>query len=151
MKTSARFSRCVSAFPVDERAAARYSASAAMLIGAVLAAASAAAQERSDHRNLTAGGTLRPGVYGRIALKAKAPPPPLIYPQPVIGSEALLSANAQPVYLYVPPGQVRRWKHNCARWSACDEPVLFVRMEHSPSRWGQWRHLREQVALQERD
>jgi len=29
--------------------------------------------------------------------------------------------------------------------------VLFVRMEDSPSRWGQWRQLREQVAAQDRD
>jgi hypothetical protein len=56
------------------------------------------------------------------------------------------------VYLYVPPGQVRKWKQNCAKWSACDEPVLFVRVDDSPSRWGQWKQLREpQLALRERD
>ena len=56
------------------------------------------------------------------------------------------------MYLYVPPGQVRKWKLNCARWKACDEPVLFVRVEDSPSRWGAWKQLREpQLALQDRD
>jgi hypothetical protein len=29
--------------------------------------------------------------------------------------------------------------------------VLFVRVDDSPSRWGQWRQLRDQVALQDRD
>ena len=98
------------------------------------------------------GGSLRPGIYGRIAVRPKAPPPPVIYPQPVIASQDLVPASAQPVYLYVPPGQVRKWKKSCARWSACDEPVLFVRVDDSPSRWGKWRELREaELALHERD
>ena len=43
----------------------------------------------------------------------------------------------------MPPGQVRKWKKSCAKWSACDQPVLFVRIDNSPSRWGQWRQFRE--------
>lgn len=109
-----------------------------------------AAQASADYRNVTAGGTLRPGVYGRIVVKGPVPPP-VIYPQPVIANEALVPAKVTPVYLYVPPGQVRKWKQHCAQWSACGQPVLFVRVDDSPSRWGKWRHLREQVALQERD
>jgi hypothetical protein len=124
--------------------------SAGLLLG-VLAAGPAAAQAQQDYRNVTAGGALRPGVYGRIVPKAQAAPPPVIYPQPVIASEALVPVGAAPVYLYVPPGQVRKWKQNCAKWSACDQPVLFVRMQDSPSRWGQWRQRRQQLALQERD
>jgi hypothetical protein len=120
---------------------------AALVLGC-LAAAGADAQE---YRNLTTGSAMKPGVYGRIAVRGEAPPPPVIYPQPVIASSALVPADAQPVYLYVPPGQVRKWKQSCARWKACDQPVLFVRVDNSPSRWGQWRHLRDQVALQERD
>jgi len=116
-----------------------------------LAAAGAAAQSLADYRNVTTGGPLRPGVYGRIVLKGKAAPPPVIYPRPVIANQALVPAQVQPVYLYVPPGQVRKWKQNCAKWSACDQPVLFVRVADSPSRWGQWRHRRDQLALQERD
>jgi hypothetical protein len=115
-----------------------------------LVAAACAAQGQADYRNVTAGGPLRPGVYGRIVVKGQVPPP-VIYPQPVIASEALVPANVTPVYLYVPPGQVRKWKQHCAQWSACEQPVLFVRVKDSPSRWGKWRHLREQVALQERD
>jgi hypothetical protein len=122
-----------------------------LLLGAVLAAGGAAAQGTGDYRNLTAGGPLRPGVYGRIAIKEKAPPPPVIYPQPVVAAEGVVPAQPRPVYLYVPPGQVRKWKQNCAKWSACEEPVLFVRIEDSPSRWGRWRQLREQVALHGRE
>ena len=58
--------------------------------------------------------------------------------------------QGKPLYLYVPPGQVRNWAQHCARWSACDQPVLFVHMEQSPSRWGEWRHRREQLAAARR-
>ena len=102
-------------------------------------------------RNLTAGGTLRPGVYGRIAVKGKAAPP-VIYQQPVIANEAIVPGSVKPMYLYVPPGQVRKWKQSCARWSACDQPVLFVRVDDSPSRWGRWHELREsELALHQRE
>lgn len=110
------------------------------------AAFAAWAQGPADYRNLTAGGSLRPGVYGRIEVRGNAAPPPVIYPQPVLASSPIERVQRQPVYLYVPPGQVRKWKQNCARWSACDEPVLFVRMDRSPSRWGEWRQRREQLA-----
>jgi len=110
---------------------------------AALAAAGCAHAQVDAWRNVTAGGPLRAGVYGRIVPKPKAPPPPLIYPKPVIASAVFVPARVTPVYLYVPPGQVRKWKDNCARWKACDQPVLFVRMDHSPSRWGEWRQLRE--------
>ncbi|MBE7370083.1 hypothetical protein [Ramlibacter pallidus] len=118
---------------------------------AVVLGCLAAAQAAAEYRNATTGGPLRPGIYGRIVVKHAAPPPPVIYPQPVVADAALPPPGAQPVYLYVPPGQVRKWKQNCARWQACSQPVLFVRVDDSPSRWGSWRHRREQVALQERD
>lgn len=115
----------------------------------VLAAAGAAAQADSDYRNLTAGGVLRPGVYGRIQVRGNASPPPVIYKDAVVANGTIERVQGEPVYLYVPPGQVRKWKQNCARWAACDQPVLFVKMEQSPSRWGKWRQLRDQVALRE--
>ncbi|HET8747973.1 MAG TPA: hypothetical protein VFM98_20410 [Ramlibacter sp.] len=110
------------------------------------AALTAWAQVPADYRNLTAGGSLRPGVYGRIEVRGNAAPPPVIYAEPVIANGSLERVQARPVYLYVPPGQVRKWKRNCARWKACDEPVLFVRMDRSPSRWGKWSQRREQLA-----
>lgn len=121
-------------------------------LAALLLAGGAAAQPNPAHYNVTTGAPLRPGIYGRIVLKGKnVPPPPVIYRQPVIASSAIVPEGAKPVYLYVPPGQVRKWKRNCARWKACDEPVLFVRVDQSPSRWGRWRHLRDEVALREQD
>jgi hypothetical protein len=111
-----------------------------------LAAAVTGAQAAADYRNVTAGGALRPGVYGRIEVRSQAAPPPVIYPQPVVANSSIERTQREPVYLYVPPGQVRKWKQNCAKWSACDDPVLFVRVDQSPSRWGQWRQLRDQVA-----
>lgn len=127
-------------------------ATAATALGLLsLAAAPVAAQGAAEHRNATTGGAFRPGIYGRIVPRGETLPP-VIYEQPVIASQALVPVGAKPVYLYVPPGQVRKWKQNCARWSACDQPVLFVRVEDSPSRWGRWRELREpQVAWQERE
>ena len=119
----------------------------ALLTLLALAAAGAAWADTTAYRNVTAGGTLQPGIYGRIVVKGKAAPPPVIYPQPVIASQALVPEGARPVYLYVPPGQVRKWKQSCARWSACDQPVLFVRVDDSPSRWGHWRQFREELAL----
>jgi len=99
----------------------------------------------AQHRNLTAGGELRHGVYGWIV--PGATPPPVIFKQPVIVSQALGAAPSQPVYLYVPPGQVRKWPQHCGRWNACELPVFFVRMDNSPSQLGSWKHLREQYAL----
>ena len=123
-----------------------------LLLAALLVGGAASAQVNPAHHNVTTGGPLRPGLYGRIVIKDKnVPPPPVIYGQPVIANSVLLPAKVEPVYLYVPPGQVRKWKQNCARWKACDEALLFVRMDQSPSRWGRWRHLREDVALQEHD
>ena len=119
---------------------------------ALAAGSPAIAQKAVDWRNVTTGGPLKPGIYGRIAVRDVSAPPPLIYPRPVVANEAIGAPPTQPMYLYVPPGQVRKWKQNCAKWSACDAPVYFVRMDNSPSRWGQWKQLREpQFALQDRD
>lgn len=121
-----------------------WSASAPLAAAALLGAmASAVDAQPMPFRNVTAGGPLRHGVYGRIEVRGPAPPP-VIYSQPVIARPTLeRQPLKEPIYLYVPPGQVRKWKQNCARWKACDRPVLFVRMDKSPSRWGKWRHLRD--------
>lgn len=124
----------------------------ALALVTLLLGGGAFAQVHPGHHNVTTGKPLRPGVYGRIVVKgAEVPPPPVIHARPVIASSVLLPDDVEPVYLYVPPGQVRNWKKNCARWKACDQAVLFVRMDRSPSQWGKWRHLREDVAWQEQD
>lgn len=140
MSPSPRFARCVPALAV-----------ALVCIVALLASFAAHAEGAHGWRNVTAGGTLRPGVYGRIVVKGKTAPP-VIYQHPVIADQAIVPRGVRPVYLYVPPGQVRKWKRSCARWSACDEPVLFVRVDNSPSRWGRWHALRDaELALHTQD
>lgn len=110
------------------------------LIGMVLAAA--AGHAGAGYVNTTAGGPLRPGVYGRIEIR-KAAPPPVIYDKPVVASQAILPASVKPIYLYVPPGQVRKWTRHCSKYQACDLPVYFVRMDNSPSKLGRWKSRSE--------
>jgi hypothetical protein len=129
-------------------AAERLALALAMCAGALLATGAHAAPPLKL-RNVTAGGELRPGIYGRIEVRGE--PPPVIYEQPIIATQALVPRGVKPVYLYVPPGQVRKWARYCDKWQACDEPVLFVRMDDSPSRLGQWRRLKESFALQRPD
>lgn len=109
--------------------------SARWLAGACIAWAAAAAAAEPSPVKASVHHSLRPGVYGRIEMRSA---PPLIYPQPVTVRRPAVGARA-PVYLYVPPGQVRRWAQNCARWDACDRPVYFVRVDDSPSRLGGWK------------
>ena len=90
------------------------------------------------YENTTAGGPLRPGVYGRIDI-GRAAPPPLIYNRPVIASRIEPAPGVRPVYLYVPPGQVRKWPKFCGKYQACNLPVYFVRMDNSPSKLGKWK------------
>jgi len=112
---------------------------------ALLLLAATAAQAQGDWRNLTAGGPLRHGVYGRIEVRGAQPP--LIYAQPVVASQPVGVSLQQPMYLYVPPGQVRKWDRYCLKWQACDQPVLFVRMDNSPSRLGQWKYREERPGM----
>lgn len=143
MNTSARGSQRVAAAAVSVVALAAVAT-------ALFAPRPVRAQEPQGWRNATTGAPLKPGVYGRIVVKGDIAPP-VIYREPVVANGAVGEVRGEPVYLYVPPGQVRKWKQNCARWSACDAPVLFVRVDDSPSRWGSWRVLREDVAVRGRD
>ncbi|MGZ5181234.1 MAG: hypothetical protein ACXWC6_12020 [Ramlibacter sp.] len=108
---------------------ARWVAGACIVLAAGAAAGEPLAARPPAHH------TLRPGLYGRIEVRGV---PPLIYQQPVTVRQPI-GQPLPPVYLYVPPGQVRRWAQNCARWEACDRPVYFVRVDDSPSRLGDWK------------
>ena len=110
-------------------ARAAWLASACMALAADAAAAGAASARPVAHDKP------RPGLYGRIEVRGA--PPPLIFAQPVVARPS--DAKRPPVYLYVPPGQVRRWAQHCAKWDACERPVYFVRVDDSPSRLGDWR------------
>jgi hypothetical protein len=78
------------------------------------------------------GVTIRePGVYGRIEIGNGAPPPPVIYRQPVIIAQpAVVVVQPQPpLYLYVPPGHAKKWSKHCYKYDACGREVYFVREE----------------------
>jgi hypothetical protein len=72
------------------------------------------------------GVTIRePGVYGRIEL-GNQPPPPVLYPQPVIVARPAVVVQQPPLYLYVPPGHAKHWDKHCYRYNACGRQVYFV-------------------------
>ena len=56
--------------------------------------------------NATVGGELAPGVYGRINI-GNAPPPPLLYAEPVIIQRPAVVVPRAPIYMYVPPAMPR--------------------------------------------
>ena len=85
----------------------------------------AAAQAATPYVSATVEGALTPGVYGRIDI-GNAPPPPLIYAQPVIIQRAPVYVQQQPLYLHVPPGHSKKWSKHCGKYNACGQPVYFV-------------------------
>jgi hypothetical protein len=77
-----------------------------------------------------ASGEIAPGVYGRIDVRNR-PPPPVLYPQPVIILQQ--PRHVAPVYLHVPPGHARNWAKHCHKYDACGTPVYFVKSaEYEP-------------------
>jgi len=73
-------------------------------------------------------GINQPGVYGRITIGA-VPPPALVVQQPVIIEHHPVVYQRTPIYLYVPPAHQQNWRQYCGRYSACNQPVYFVRDE----------------------
>jgi len=72
------------------------------------------------------GVTIRePGVYGRIEIGSR-PPPPVLYPQPVIIARPAVVVAEPPMYLYVPPGHAKKWGKHCHKYNACGRQVYFV-------------------------
>lgn len=67
-------------------------------------------------------GFSQPGVYGRVDI-GRYPQPVLIAPQPVYVGPPVYR---EPVYLWVPPGHRRDWRHHCREYNACGAPVYFV-------------------------
>lgn len=84
------------------------------------------------------GITIRePGVYGRIEIGSR-PPPPVLYPQPVIIARPAVVVAEPPMYLYVPPGHAKNWRKHCKHYDACGRQVYFVK-----ERWVQDEYYRE--------
>jgi hypothetical protein len=93
---------------------------------ALMAAAFAASAPAWSAVDVGVGITIRePGVYGRIEI-GSAPPPPVLYPQPVIIARPAVVVAQPPMYLYVPPGHAKNWGKHCARYNACARQVYFV-------------------------
>ncbi len=71
----------------------------------------------------------QPGVFGRVDI-GRYPPPQVVVQRPVIiAPPRVIVAEPEPVYLWVPPGHRRDWRHYCGRYNACGVPVYFVRDE----------------------
>jgi hypothetical protein len=68
----------------------------------------------------------QPGFYGHIDI-GNAPPPQVIYPQPIVVRPAPAQVVEEPIYLRVPPGHAKNWKKHCAKYNACGRPVYFVK------------------------
>ena len=75
-----------------------------------------------------------PGIYGRVDLRG-APPPPVVYREPVIVRRPARVVEPQPIYLHVPPGHAKHWSKHCHRYNACGQPVYFVKStEYEPKK-----------------
>ena len=103
-----------------------------LVVFALAAAAEAAipAQAQVD----VSVGINQPGVYGRVNIGA-LPPPALVAPAPVVVSAPRVLHDRRPVYLYVPPDHQTNWARYCGRYSACGQPVYFVREDYVRERW----------------
>jgi hypothetical protein len=103
-----------------------------LMMGAALPLAQA--QNVSISADIT--GQVAPGVYGHVVIGNGAPPPPVVYAQPVVAVPAPVIIGAQPIepiYLHVPPGHARNWRKHCHEYDACNRPVYFVRSaEYEP-------------------
>jgi hypothetical protein len=71
-------------------------------------------------------GIHQPGLFGRINI-GDAPRPEVVYAQPVVIAPQQYVERRQPIYLYVPPEHQRNWGRYCGAYSACGQPVYFVR------------------------
>ena len=85
------------------------------------------AQAATPYAHATLQGALTPGVYGTVTF-GNAPPPPVIYTQPVIIERAPVYVQQPPLYLHVPPGHAKKSSRHCARYNACNRPVYFVKV-----------------------
>lgn len=96
-----------------------------------------AVHARDAYFNVTSGAPLRPGVYGRIEVHGA--PPPLISQHPLVARKSIGPVRGEPLYFYLPAGQVRKWPTYCQRYAACERPVYFVRVDNTPGKLGRWK------------
>ncbi len=100
--------------------------------GFILALATSISAQAQDVRVIV-GGEIKPGVYGRVEI-GNQPPPPVLYPQPVIiVKQPVQVVSPGPVYLHVPPGHAKKWGKHCYKYNACNQPVYFVKTPGQPT------------------
>ena len=106
-----------------------------LILPAVFAAAVPLAQAQNVSFSATISGPVVPGVYGQVAI-GNAPPPPVVYAQPMIAQPSPVvvgAAPVEPIYLHVPPGHAKNWHKYCHEYHACNRPVYFVKSaEYAP-------------------
>ncbi|MEY8876902.1 MAG: hypothetical protein AB9M60_10370 [Leptothrix sp. (in: b-proteobacteria)] len=70
----------------------------------------------------------QPGVFGRVDI-GQFPQPQVVQQRPIIimPPPRNVVIQQEPVYLWVPPGHQRDWRHHCQEYGACGVPVYFVR------------------------
>jgi hypothetical protein len=99
-----------------------------LAIGLALVCAPAYAQDV----RISISGAVVPGVYGRVDIGGR-PPPPLFFPQPVMIVKSRQGPPLTPIYMHVPPGHARNWSKHCSKYNACNHPVYFVKSaEYEP-------------------
>lgn len=70
----------------------------------------------------------QPNFYGHIDLGNVRERPPVVYEQPIIVERGPRYV-AEPMYLRVPPGHMKKWNKHCRSYNACGRQVYFVRDE----------------------
>lgn len=114
-----------------------------VIVAALACAAAASAAAQSVSINAVISGQVVPGVYGQVVL-GNAPPPPVVYAQPVLVQSVPVVVGAppvEPIYLHVPPGHARHWSQHCQEYHACNRPVYFVKSaEYEPGYHGHEEH-----------
>jgi hypothetical protein len=99
---------------------------AALAVG--LATMACLAHAQTDVQ-VSVGGTIKPGVYGRVVVGTR-PPPVVIYPAPVIVVAPPVMVQQAPIYMHVPPGHAKKWSKYCYKYNACNQPVYFVQNDY---------------------
>ncbi len=94
-----------------------------LIISIVIFAATAQAAQPNVNVSVSVG---QPGFYGQIDI-GNAPPPQLVYTNPVVVRPAPVHVVQQPIYLHVPPGHEKKWSKHCHKYNACNRPVYFVK------------------------
>src|SRR4051794_14985369 len=96
-------------------ASMRTSLRSAILFSVVLGSAAPLSNAGDVSVGVTISGEITPGVYGRVDLSNR-PPPPLVYATPVVIVRPPPRVVLQPIYLHVPPGHARNWGKHCAEY-----------------------------------